>query len=72
LLSEQAVLVDDEARGLGGHVLSAAVCEARERSYRHGAIAAGTDNDRIFAFYSHHGFQAVDWTYEFVRELNAQ
>ena len=61
-----------QGRGLGRHMLSTALCNARERGYRHGAISTYVENYRAFVFYSHHGYRVVDWTYEFERELNAQ
>ncbi len=59
-----------QGRGLGRFLLSYAMYLARERGYRHGAISTAFDNDRAFLFYTNHGFQVVDWTYEFARELS--
>ena len=56
--------------GLGRFLLAQAMFLARERGYRHGAISTALSNDRAFLFYTNHGFQVVDWTYEFSRELS--
>jgi GNAT superfamily N-acetyltransferase len=64
--------VHDEFQGvgLGRYLLAAALHEARQRGYRHGAISTAFDNHRAFLFYANHGFRVVDWTYELVRELD--
>ncbi len=58
-----------QGKGLGRHLLWRALTEARNMGYRHAAISTGTDNHRAFTFYSHHGFQAVDRTYQFERRF---
>ena len=59
-----------QGHGLGRFLLAQAMFLARERGYRHGAISTALSNDRAFLFYTNHGFQVVDWTYEFSRELS--
>ena len=59
-----------QGQGLGRYLLAQAMYLARERGYRHGAISTALSNDRAFLFYTNHGFQVVDWTYEFSRELS--
>lgn len=59
-----------QGKGLGRHLLLRALREAHNLGYQHAAISTGTDNHRAFTFYSHHGFQAVDRTYQFERHLD--
>jgi GNAT superfamily N-acetyltransferase len=58
-----------QGSGLGRFLLAHAMCLAKERGYRHGAISTAYDNDRTFLFYSNHGFRVADWTYEFTRNF---
>lgn len=58
-----------QGRGLGRFLLASALCQARARGYRDAAISTAHDNDRAFLFYTNCGFQVVDWTYEFGRDL---
>lgn len=60
-----------QGKGLGRHLLQRALQEARALGYRHAAISTARDNARALLFYSNYGYQVVDWTYEFARDLKS-
>ena len=64
--------IEDEfqGQGLGHYLLQYALQEMHKVGYRHAAISTAWDNHRAFLFYSNCGYQTVDWTYEFVKDLS--
>ena len=64
--------VEDEfqGQGLGRYLLQYALEEMKKIGYRHAAISTAWENYRAFLFYSNCGYQTVDWTYEFVKDLS--
>ncbi|MHC4718732.1 MAG: GNAT family N-acetyltransferase [Planctomycetota bacterium] len=60
---------EHQGRGLGKHLLAAALVEARSVGYRHVGISTAWDNHRAFLFYANFGFAVSDWTYGWRREL---
>ena len=54
---------------LGLYLLERSLAEMQEVGYRHAAIGTGYDNHLAYLFYTNHGFRAVDWTYEFIRDI---
>lgn len=58
-----------QGKGLGAHLLGAALHEAKRAGYRHAGISTEFSNHRALLFYSNFGFQAVDWTRRFRRVL---
>ena len=61
---------DFQGQGLGRYLLQYALQEMHKAGYRHAAISTAWDNHRAFLFYSNCGYQTVDWTYEFVKNLS--
>ena len=61
---------DFQGQGLGKFLLQYALQEMKKIGYRHAAISTAWDNHRAFLFYSNCGYQTVDWTYEFVKDLS--
>ena len=61
---------DFQGQGLGRYLLQYALQEMHKIGYRHAAISTAWDNHRAFLFYSNCGYRAVDWTYEFVKNLS--
>ena len=61
---------DFQGQGLGRYLLQYALQEMHKIGYRHAAISTAWDNHRAFLFYSNCGYQTVDWTYEFVKDLS--
>ena len=61
---------DFQGQGLGRYLLQYALQEMQKVGYRHAAISTAWDNHRAFLFYSNCGYQTVDWTYEFVKDLS--
>ena len=64
--------VNDEFQGqkLGNNLLQRALWEAQRIGYRHAAISTAWDNYRAFLFYTNFGYQVVDWTYGYRREIS--
>jgi len=54
---------------LGLYLLERSLKEMQGVGYRHAAIGTGHDNHLAYLFYTNHDFRAVDWTYEFVRDI---
>ncbi len=67
----QWLAVDDEYQsiGLGKYMLLRALWEAQTMGYRHAAISTAWDNYRAFLFYTNLGYQVVDCTYGYRKEL---
>ena len=61
---------DFQGQGLGRYLLQYALQEMKKIGYQHAAISTAWDNHRAFLFYSNCGYQTVDWTYEFVKDLS--
>lgn len=61
---------DFQGQGLGRYLLQYALQEMHKVGYRHAAISTNWENYRAFLFYSNCGYQTVDWTYEFVKNLS--
>jgi GNAT superfamily N-acetyltransferase len=61
-----------QGRGLGRHLLSRGLREAKERGYRHALISTDWRNDRAFVFYSNFGYHLSDWTYIFGKSLPSE
>jgi ribosomal protein S18 acetylase RimI-like enzyme len=61
---------DFQGQGLGRYLLQYALQEMHKVGYRHAAISTNWENYRAFLFYSNCGYQIVDWTYEFVKNLS--
>ena len=61
---------DFQGQGLGRYLLQYALQGMKKIGYRHAAISTAWDNHRAFLFYSNCGYQTVDWTYEFVKNLS--
>jgi ribosomal protein S18 acetylase RimI-like enzyme len=59
-----------EGMGLGRWLLHRALWEGRVMGYRHAAISTAWENYRALMFYSNFGYQVVDWTYGYRRELD--
>ncbi len=59
-----------QGQGLGRYLLQYALQEMKKIGYRHAAISTSWTNHRAFLFYSNCGYQTVDWTYGFVRNLS--
>ncbi|NKB66433.1 MAG: GNAT family N-acetyltransferase [Candidatus Latescibacteria bacterium] len=59
-----------QGKGLGRFLLAHAMCQARQRGYRHGAISTAHNNDRAFLFYANYGFRVADWTYQFTKKFS--
>jgi ribosomal protein S18 acetylase RimI-like enzyme len=55
--------------GLGRYLLGYALVEAQQSGYRHAAISTAVRNARALLFYANYGYQAVDWTRQFSRNL---
>ena len=64
-----AVDEDYQGLGLGRYLMQRALWEAQDIGYRHAAISTAWDNHRAFLFYTNFGYQVVDWTYGYRREL---
>ena len=64
--------IEDEfqGQGLGRYLLQYELQEMNKVGYRHAAISTAWDNHRAFLFYSNCGYQTVDWTYEFAKDLS--
>ena len=64
--------IEDEfqGQGLGRYLLEYELQEMYKVGYRHAAISTNWENYRAFLFYSNCGYQTVDWTYEFVKDLS--
>ncbi len=63
--------VNDEfqGQGLGQQLLTHALWEAQRIGYRHASISNAWDNYRAFLFYTNFGYEVVDWTYGYRREI---
>lgn len=63
--------IDDEHQGLGlgRYMLMRGLWEAQNIGYRHASISTAWDNYRAFLFYTNLGYQVVDWTYGYRKEL---
>ena len=59
-----------QGQGLGRYLLQYALQEMKKTGYRHAAISTNWENYRAFLFYSNCGYETVDWTYEFVKDLS--
>lgn len=58
-----------QGQGLGRHLLQRALLELRSAGYRHAAISTARDNYRAALFYTNLGYQVIDWTYAYGRQI---
>ena len=57
--------------GLGRHLLTCALHEARDLGYRNASISTDWNNHRAFLFYTNFGYRVVDWTFELRRRRDS-
>jgi ribosomal protein S18 acetylase RimI-like enzyme len=55
---------------LGRHLLQRSLQEMHRIGYRNASISTDWENHRALLFYSNHGFNVVDWTYCYGRDLS--
>lgn len=60
-----------QGAGLGRYLLQRNLQEMKGAGYRHASITTIRQNHRALLFYSNYGFQRVDWTYSYERDLDS-
>jgi GNAT superfamily N-acetyltransferase len=63
---------DIQGQGLGRALLQRALWEMHGAGYRHTAISTAWRNYRAALFYTNLGYEVIDWTYAYGRDLRPQ